>query len=269
MTGEITRGTTHQNRLRRVDRWILAHAAAVLAAGPPPAAGQPGSPPLVIDLGFGRVAQTTIELADRLATLGRDVEVLGLEIDRARVAEAVALTRPGLGFAHGGFELAGRTGVSLIRVMNVLRQYDEGAVQAAWDQVCAGLHPGGLLVEGTCDELGRLGSWVVIRRGSGPAAVPEALVFAAAAATLGDPARFAERLPKALIHRNVPGERVHAFLGAWSQAWARSAAQAPFGPRARFVAAARLLQPDWPLHGGPSRWRLGELTVAWAAVAPR
>jgi hypothetical protein len=24
----------------------------------------------------------------------------------------------------------------------------------------------------------------------------------------------------------------------------------------------------WPLLDGPSRWRLGELTVAWEAVAP-
>lgn len=41
---------------------------------------------------------------------------------------------------------------------------------------------------------------------------------------------YAERLPKVLIHRNVPGE---------------------------------------PVLDGPSRWRLGELTLDWSAVAPR
>ena len=46
------------------------------------------------------------------------------------------------------------------------------------------------------------------------------------------PAVVAERLPKVHIHRNVPGEGVHRLLD------------------------------------GPSRWRLGELTLGWDAVAP-
>jgi hypothetical protein len=28
------------------------------------------------------------------------------------------------------------------------------------------------------------------------------------------------------------------------------------------------VREQWPLLDGPSRWRLGELTVAWTAVAP-
>jgi hypothetical protein len=41
-----------------------------------------------------------------------------------------------------------------------------------------------------------------------------------------------------------------------------------FGPRQRWVAAAERLAADgWPVVGGRERWRLGELTVAWAAVA--
>jgi hypothetical protein len=31
---------------------------------------------------------------------------------------------------------------------------------------------------------------------------------------------------------------------------------------------AQTVAADWPLLDGPSRWRLGEITVAWSAVAP-
>ena len=30
-----------------------------------------------------------------------------------------------------------------------------------------------------------------------------------------------------------------------------------------------LTAAGWPIIGGPGRWRLGEVTVAWDAVAPR
>ena len=83
------------------------------------------------------------------------------------------------------------------------------------------------------------------------------------------PSDIAERLPKALIHRNVPGEPVHAWLGALDRAWAVSAHHASYGVRQRFLATARAVREEgWPVLDGPSRWRLGELTSAYAAVAP-
>ena len=83
------------------------------------------------------------------------------------------------------------------------------------------------------------------------------------------PGVLAERLPKALIHRNVPGEGVHRLLRELDEAWARQAAQAAYGIRQRFLAtAAALKDAGWPLLDGPSRWRLGELTISWDAVAP-
>jgi hypothetical protein len=85
---------------------------------------------------------------------------------------------------------------------------------------------------------------------------------------LGRPSDVAERLPKSLIHRNVPGEPVHAFLADLDLAWARSAPQSSWGARQRFLAMAREVRERWPLLDGPPRWRLGELTVAWSAVAP-
>ena len=83
------------------------------------------------------------------------------------------------------------------------------------------------------------------------------------------PSEVAERLPKALIHRNVPGERIHQFLLELDQQWNQHSALASFGNRQRWVAMCQSMKAsDWPIIGGLSRWRLGELSVAWGAVAP-
>jgi hypothetical protein len=83
------------------------------------------------------------------------------------------------------------------------------------------------------------------------------------------PGVVAERLPKVLIHRNVPGERVHELVRALDGAWSRVAPQGVFGPRQRWVACVQVLRAaGWPVLAGPGRWRLGELTVPWSAVAP-
>jgi hypothetical protein len=119
-------------------------------------------------------------------------------------------------------------------------------------------------VDGTCDEIGRRAAWVAVA-----AAGPVSLTLSLRLAGLERPSDVAERLPKALIHRNVPGEPVHAFLGALDAAWARSAPHGAYGVRQRWLAAAAAVQAaGWPLLDGPSRWRLGEVTVAWPAVAP-
>jgi len=79
----------------------------------------------------------------------------------------------------------------------------------------------------------------------------------------------AERLPKALIHRNVPGEGVHDLLVALDAAWQRASPLAVYGPVQRFLATAEAVRAaGWPVQGGRRRWRLGELTVDWSSVAP-
>jgi hypothetical protein len=153
---------------------------------------------------------------------------------------------------------------TVVRAFNVLRQYDESEVAAAWETVCRRLAPNGLLVDGTCDELGRRCTWVAL-----DATGPLSLSLSMRLADLSRPSDIAERLPKALIHRNVSGEQIHAYLAALDDAWARQAAQASYGVRQRFMAsAAAMREQGWPLLDGPSRWRLGEITVAWAAVRP-
>jgi SAM-dependent methyltransferase len=241
-----------------VDRWIAHTAGSALRAT---------AAPVVVDLGYGAAAWTARDLRDRLRAVRPDVHVVGIEIDPQRVAAAAPYADATLSFRRGGFEVP-LDGVDalVIRAFNVLRQYDEGEVAAAWAQMSARLAPGGLLVEGTCDELGRHAWWVAIGPGE---AEPRTLTLSTRLAGLERPTDLAERLPKALIHRNVPGERVHSFLADLDRAWAASAPHASFGVRQRWLATVGALRDTGtPVLDTPTRWRLGELTVPWPHVAP-
>lgn len=264
--GAITRGTTNTNRLRRVDRWIAEQPSLRLAADP-----------FVVDLGYGASGVTAFELAARLRRRRPDVEVLGLEIDPARVRTAddqLAEVRAGrtafdpelpVAFARGGFEVpTGHRRPAIIRAFNVLRQYEEREVASAWARMTDRLAPGGLLVEGTCDELGRISSWVGVTAGG-----PRSFTISLRLRELDRPSVVAERLPKALIHRNVPGERVHGLLVDLDRAWAQAAPLSVYGPSQRWIdVVGRVRAEGWPVRDGVRRWRLGELTLDWAAVAP-
>jgi len=246
--GAITRGTTNPNRLRRVDGFIAYRCGELL---------RHAAQPLVIDLGYGATPVTAVELRRRLAaSVRRDVAVVGLEIDPVRVEAALPYADPpGLEFRLGGFELVGLNPV-VVRAFNVLRQYDESEVGAAWHAMTA---TGAVLIEGTCDELGRIATWTVVSAGQ-----PSTLTFSARLSDLDHPATFAERLPKALIHHNVPGHPVHDLLRLMGRAWETEAT--PFGPRQRWMATARRLRAEGlPVLDGPPRWRLGELTFPWPA----
>ncbi|MDN3359871.1 class I SAM-dependent methyltransferase [Actinomadura sp. DC4] len=268
--GTLTRGTTAPNRLRRVDRWITGVYGPLLRRH---------DRPLVVDLGYGASPVTTAELFTRLRTVHPRVDVVGIEIDPARVAAARPHRREGLDFRLGGFELPVGRPPALIRAFNVLRQYEEAEAWAAWDRLCARLAPDGVLVEGTCGEIGRRAVWVAlqrqgaVRRPGRAVAVPRTITFAAHVASLPRPSTLAERLPKTLIHRNVPGERVHDLLSSFDRAWATAAPRSVFGPRQRWIGAVELLARDHPVHtraplGGRARWRLGEVTLPWSAVGP-
>jgi hypothetical protein len=257
--GTVTRGTTNPNRLRRVDRWIVAVHGGLLRTA---------AAPLVADLGYGASPVTTVELFRRLRAIRRDVQVTGVEIDAERVLAAQPFAQPGLAFVRGGFEVPLPRPAIVIRAFNVLRQYSEAEAWAAWDTLAAKVAPGGLVVEGTCDELGRRAVWVAL-----DLAGPATITFSARLAGLAQPSELAERLPKTLIHRNVPGEPVHALLRDLDRAWASAAPLRAFGARQRWIAACGSLAGSWPVSttppgGGPGRWRLGELTLPWSAVAP-
>jgi hypothetical protein len=241
-----------------MDRW--------LAAVHGPALRRASRAPLAVDLGYGAAPWTAVELLTRLRSVHPGVRVVGVEIAPERVAAARPYECDGLSFVRGGFEvpLPGGGRPVLIRAANVLRQYAEAEVPAAWARLCRRLAPEGLLVDGTCDEIGRRHVWVAL----GPEG-PRSVTFAARLSTLAEPSELAERLPKALIHRNVPGEPVHAFLRDFDRAWAAAAPYGALSVRQRWIRAVRALAGDWPVQGSPHRWRQGEVTVGWDALAPR
>ena len=253
--GSVTRGTTNPNRLRRVDRYIAAL----------PQLKTPK--PVVVDLGFGASPITAVELRARLLKVNPAVHVVGIEIERERVERGLAIAEPGLDFTHGGFETPlpnGLTEATIIRAFNVLRQYEESEVAAAWALMQSRLSEDGLLIEGTCDEIGRLSSWITLSK--------EAPIWFTVSLRLNGletPSKVAERLPKALIHHNVPGERIHDWLQALDKAWAKHVPLATFGPIQRWLAVCEeLVAEGWPIKVDRKRWRLGELTLAYEAVCP-
>lgn len=266
--GTVTRGTTGTNRLRRVDRWIAALPLLRTV-----------DDPLVVDLGYGASGVTALELHRRLARTRPDVEILGLEIEPGRVhtaREQLDAVRAGgtafaadarIGFALGGFEVPLPDGrrAAVVRAFNVLRQYDEADVLPAWRRLVTRLQPAGILVDGTCDEIGRISSWVDVGADG-----PRHLTVSLRLTALDAPSVVAERLPKVLIHRNVPGEPVHELMRELDRLWRIHSPLGAYGPTQRWIAVAQgLREAGWPVRGGRSRWRLGELTVDWAAVAPR
>ena len=82
--GAVTRGTTGHNRLRRSDRWLV-HEPRVRHVL------QTVADPLVVDLGYGALPVTTLELAHRLPRVMARVEALEVPVWRARsIAQATS-----------------------------------------------------------------------------------------------------------------------------------------------------------------------------------
>jgi hypothetical protein len=243
--GVTTRGTTNPNRLRRVDSWIAWKYVGLLR--------NVNSPTII----------TTLELAQRIRETAPKTRVIGLEIDRERVVSAKRFEDEYVQFREGGFELAGVESPFLVRAFNVLRQYQESEVEGAWAEMSKHLHPLGAILDGTCDELGRLAAWVEITK-----AGPQSLTLSMRLTDLIDPIEIAERLPKALIHHNVPGNSIHDFFQDLQRSWQGAAGIGVFGSKQRWRATAESMRERWPILSPRNRDRLGEITVAWSAVGP-
>lgn len=256
--GAITRGTTNPNRLRRIDRYLTQIANL-----------QKVESPLAVDLGYGKTPVTAVELLSRLQKVSPKIRVLGIEIDPARVAEAKPLEHNLLRFTHGGFEIpipieySDRKDVDLIRALNVLRQYSEAEVQAAWSQMQSRLSENGLLIEGTSDEIGRVASWITLTKNE-----PVSFTISLRLQGLDQPSKVAERLPKILIHKNLPGNLIHRYLHELDREWDKAAGFGAFGSAQRFVQVAKaMVEAGWPIEIKPKRWRLGELSVDYKAIS--
>jgi len=153
----------------------------------------------------------------------------------------------------------------VIRAFNVLRQYDESEVGDIWNRLRSRISPHGIILDGTCDEIGRVATWVALGKDG-----PESLTVALRLAELTTPSIAAERLVKVLIHRNVPGEAIHRFFGDLDRLWAVSSPLQVYSPSQRWIAVVRAMKVEgWPVRGTAREWRLGEITVDWDAVAPQ
>lgn len=253
--GVPTRGTTGFNRLRKADRWLVAQPHVqdlfrrqLLA----------GRAPVAVDVGYGASHTTTVEWARFLRTLAPSAQVTGLEIEPSRVLPP----RDGVNFALGGFELAGMR-ADVVRAFNVLRQYDASQVRDAWATMQAGLRPGGVIIEGTCCEVGRRSSWVLLDEHG-----PQTLTMAWTPGAVDKPSDIAERLPKVLIHLNTPGHKIFEVLREMDAAWDMAAPLAVFGPRVRWREAVNYFHSATGLPRLTPRRRLSDssLTLPWSAV---
>jgi len=229
--GQVTRGKTAPNRLRKTDTFLT-------VAYPELVRHMPG---LYVDLGYGAYPITSVETLRRLRRLNPQLRVLGVEIDPQRVADAQPYVEDGLEFRLGGFNLPLKPGerVSVIRAFNVLRQYDEPKVEKALEALSAPLTPGGLILEGTSDPLGRLLTFNLYRKRAEGGLERLMLVLAPTLRADFLPRQFQAVLPKNFIHHAEPGGPIDRFFAAWHAAWqqARPAVRAG-GARAVFYQAA-------------------------------
>jgi hypothetical protein len=236
--GQVTRGKTAPNRLRKVDIFVLLYAAGLLKQPLPDYRRS-----FFVDLGYGAEATTTLESAGRFRTLNPNLDVLGVEIDPERVAAGLPFADERTFFRLGGFNLPLEEGetVRLLRAFNVLRQYEETHVAEAHAEMARRLLPGGLIIEGTSDPFGRV--WVanLLRKGTGGALEHEGLVFGTNFRWGFEPAIFQPVLPKNYIHRMFSGEKIFDFMEAWKTAAGRAVAYKSFGLRQWFAASAKEL----------------------------
>src|SRR4030095_5322909 len=245
--GQPTRGKTASNRLRGVDNFILLYEPSLLTRTDGLFADA-----MFVDLGYGFDACTTLESATRFRLVNPNLKILGVEIDKERVEAALPFTDEKTFFRLGGFNLPLKEGehVRLIRVFNVLRQYEEKDFAPAYDGLAQYMLPGGLMIEGTSNPFGSI--WVanVVRRTLESDSLPsgnqnwrfEALVFSTNFRNGLDVEEFQTILPKNLIHHVVPGEPIYDFFEAWKQCAAETASMKIYGERQWFIAAAERLE---------------------------
>jgi hypothetical protein len=243
--GQLTRGKTASNRLRRVDNFILLYEPTLLTRTDGLFARS-----LFVDLGYGFDARTTLESAARFRRINPNLPILGVEIDQERVDAAQPYADEKTFFRLGGFNLPLKAGehVRLIRAFNVLRQYEEKDFAPAYERLAQYVLPGGLMIEGTSNPFGQLWTANVVRKvneESGLSEVEdwkrEALVLSTNFRLGFDVEEFQTILPKNLIHHVIQGEPIYDFFQAWKQCATERISAKTFGLRQWFIASAESL----------------------------
>ena len=236
--GQLTRGKTASNRLRRVDNFILLYEPSLLTRTDGRFAAS-----LFVDLGYGFDPRTTLESASRFRRVNSALPILGVEIDKERVDAARPFADKITHFRLGGFNLPLHPGesVRLIRAFNVLRQYEEKDFTPAYERLAQYVLPGGLIIEGTSTPFGQLWSANLARRMDYGEWKMEALVFSTNFRLGFDVEEFQTILPKNHIHHIVEGEPIYEFFDAWKKSAAETAAAKVFGIRQWFINSAESL----------------------------
>lgn len=258
--GQPTRGKTAPNRLRKTDTFLA-------VAFPEFVRALPG---LYVDLGYGAYPVTSVETLQRLRRLNPRLRVLGVEIDPQRVADAAPFAQPGLEFRWGGFNLPLPAGepAAVVRAFNVLRQYNEAAVDAALTALAAALALNGLILEGTCDPTGRLMTFNLFQK-QAAALSRIALVLAPSLRADFQPRQLQAVLPKNFIHHAEPGGPIDRFFAAWQTSWQTARAHAADRRQVFYRAALRLADHyGYPLDRRPALLKRGFLSLgpAWPAT---
>ena len=236
--GIVTRGKTADNRLRRVDNFILLYEPALLTR-----TDGLYSDSLFVDLGYGFDARTTLESAARFRRVNPNLKILGVEIDKERVDVALPFADDKTFFRLGGFNLPLQRGenVRLIRAFNVLRQYEEKDFAPAYERLAEYVLPDGLMIEGTSTPFGGLWAANLVRSAESGGWSFEALVFSTNFHSGFDVEEFQTILPKNYIHRVVKGEPIFDFFEAWKRSAAETAHAKTFGLKQWFAASAEAL----------------------------
>lgn len=249
--GGITRGKTMQNRLRRVDNFLCRYDPGLIAENDGNLKDT-----IFIDLGYGEKPFTTLETCRTLRKLNPSLRVLGLEIDPERVKYAQKYSNDLTAFAIGGFNFPlekafdGRHHKArIIRLFNVLRQYEESAVTEAYKSLERSAVNKAILIDGTSCPFGRIWTASILRKTNSTGWKPEAMVFSTNHKNDFDPLIFRTILPKIHIHRMMPGHMIYNFFMDWNKAVKETKAMGIWGDKQWFRASAkRLSEYGYPIN---------------------
>lgn len=250
--GQITRGKTARNRLRRSDLFMILTEGALLRMSSPPA-----GPLWAVDLGYGFGPYTTLESALNFRKINPKLPILGVEVDPERVATAKPFESTRIKFRLGGFKLPLEPGetVRMIRAFNVLRQYEESDFTEAIKTLGRQLIPGGILLEGTSDPFGRVWTANIVRRSvSSPEDISRVgFLFSTNFHSGFEPDLFQPVLTKNYIHQMAADSEIFEFIEDWKNACQTHTAFRLFGLRQFFtVTAHEMADRGWDIDLRPS-----------------
>jgi hypothetical protein len=205
-----------------VDRWLLAE----IERG--------FTPELIVDFGPGEHGWTTRELVASLEPNLTQSKVVCIENDPERCKNLRAESRGVFDVIEGGFDFDLKD-VGFLRAMNVFRQYPVEQTEAGYTCLREHLSVGGLLICGTCDRTGEIGSfWRFSSTGD-----RRLVVFTTGSRGFA-PRQFRDFLPRDIRRTGGPKHPFLSILPAWEDAWAST--RRNLGPSEAFDVSIHELQ---------------------------